>query len=61
MVQCVHDPQPESSFREEHILLTQGVELGVPIQDTGRDKLVKDADDERRQDGENDIIQGQCP
>jgi len=61
MVQRVHDPEPESGLCEEHILLAQGVELRVPIQDTGGDKLVKDTDDERRQDGENDIVQGQCP
>ena len=31
MVQRVHNPEPESRFCEEHILLTQSVELRVPI------------------------------
>lgn len=31
VVQRVHDPEPESGFCEEHILLTQGVELRIPI------------------------------
>jgi hypothetical protein len=61
VVQRVHDPEPESGLCEERILLAQGVELRIPIQDTGGDELVKDADDERRQDGENDIVQGQRP
>ena len=61
MVQRVRDPEPESGFREEYILLAQGVELRIPIQDAGGDELVKDADNERRQDGENDVMQGQRP
>ena len=56
VVQRVQDPEPESGFREEHIFLTQGVELRVPIQDTCGDELVKDPDDERRQNGENDVV-----
>lgn len=56
VVQCVHDPEPESGFCEEHVLLTQGVELRVPIQNTRGDELVKDPDDERGKDGEHDIV-----
>ena len=61
MVQCVHDPEPESGLCEERILLPQGVKLRIPVQDTGGDELVKDANDERRQDGEDDVVQGQRP
>ena len=61
MVKRVHDPEPESGLREERVLLPQCVELRIPIQDTGRDELVKNTDDERRQDGEDNVIQGQCP
>ena len=61
MVQRIHDPKPESGLREERVLLSQCVELRIPIQDTCRDELVKDTDDKRRQDGEDNIIQGQGP
>ena len=47
VVQRVHYPEPESGLREEHIPLTQGVELRVPIQDMCGDESVKDPDDER--------------
>ena len=61
MVQRIHDPKPESGLREERVLLPQCVELRIPIQDTCRDELVKDTDDKRRQDGEDNVIQGQGP
>ena len=61
MVQRIRDPEPESGLGEEYILLAQDVELRIPIQDTGRDELVKDTDNERRQDGENDVIERQRP
>lgn len=57
MVQCVHDPEPEGGLCEECILLTQDVELRVPIQDSGRDELIEDSNDERREDSKNDIVQ----
>ena len=61
MVQRIRNPEPESGLCEEHILLAQDVELRIPIQDSGGDELVKDTDNERRQDGENDVIEGQRP
>jgi hypothetical protein len=57
MVQCVNDPEPESGLCEERVLLTQDIELRVPIQDPGRDELIEDTDDERREDGENNVVQ----
>ena len=35
--------------------------MRIPIQDAGGDKLVEDANDERRQDRENHVIQRQRP
>ena len=61
VVQRVRDPEPEGGFCKERILLTEGVELRVTIQDSGGDELIKDPDDEGRQNGENDVVQGQRP
>lgn len=61
MIQSVADPQPERGSGEEGVLLTEHIELGIPVQNTSRDELVEDADDEGRKNGENDVVHGQGP
>lgn len=61
MEQRVHHPLPERCPSEEEIFLTENVQLGVPIENTRGDELVEDADDERGQDGEEDVVEGEGP
>ena len=56
MIQRVDNPQPECSLREELILLPEGVQLWVPIQDTGRHELIEYTDDEGRKHRKDDIV-----
>ena len=46
---------------EEDAFLAELVELGVAIEQAGRDELVEDAQDERGEDGEEDVVEGQRP
>ncbi len=61
MIQGVTDPQPELCPREERVLLAEHVELWVAIEDTRGHKLVEDTDDERRENGEDDVVQRERP
>ena len=61
VVQCVANPQPELRPREERVALAKHVELWVPVEDTGGDELVEDTDNERREDGEHDVIERKRP
>ena len=61
VIEGVEDPEPKRGLCEERVLLPEHVELRIAIEDAGRDELVKDADDERREDGEDDVVQGQGP
>lgn len=46
---------------EEDAFLTELVQLWITIQQTGADKLVKYAEDEWREDGEEDVVKGEGP
>jgi hypothetical protein len=61
VVQCVRDPQPECRLREEHVTLAEHIQLWVPVEDAGGDKLVEDTYDQRREDSEDHVVQGQRP
>jgi hypothetical protein len=56
VVQGITDPEPEGSFRKEHVLLAEHIQLGISIQNSRGYKLVEDANDQRREDGENNIV-----
>lgn len=56
MVEGVPDPVEKGDRREEVVLLAQLVQLRIPIEHTRRDKLVKDANDQWWEDGENDVV-----
>lgn len=55
MIQSIRNPQPESSFRKEFVLLSKYVELGIPVKKPRRHKLVKDTNDEGWQDGKHNV------
>jgi hypothetical protein len=57
MVKRIADPLPESHRREEAVRLSQLIELGIPIQHSGRNKLIKDTDDQWGEDGENNVVE----
>lgn len=56
MIQGIGNPEPKCSFGEEDVLLAQSVQLRVAIQHSGRDELIKDADDERWEYSEDDVV-----
>jgi hypothetical protein len=56
VVQSITDPEPEGSFREERVLLAEHIELGISIQNSRGYKLVEDANDQGRENGENNIV-----
>ena len=43
------------------VLLSKSVQLGVSIEHARADELVKDAQNERREDGEDDVVESKCP
>ena len=61
MVQSIPDPHPKRRLGEEHILLAEGVQLGVAVQYARRHELVKDADDQWGEDGKDDIVKRNGP
>ena len=56
VVQSVTYPEPECSLGKEHILLTEHVELRIPIQYSCGYKLIENTNDQRREHSENDIV-----
>lgn len=46
---------------EEDALLAELVELRVAVEEAGGDKLVEDAHDEGRKDGEKDVVERESP
>lgn len=61
MVQCINNPQPKCGLRKEGILLAQHVQLWISVKHPRGYELVEDADNKRRKDGENDVVQGKSP
>jgi hypothetical protein len=61
MVDSVRCPHPERLWREEVVLLSKPIELRVPVQHSGADELIEDADDERREEGEDDVVERERP
>ena len=59
--QRVPNPQPELGTCEERVLLAEHIELRVPVEDTRGHELIEDTDNEGRQEGEHDIVEGKCP
>ena len=56
MVESIADPIEEGVGREEVILLSELIKLGIPVEHTCRDVLIENPDDQRREDGENDVV-----
>lgn len=61
MIEGVYYPLPECSPGEEHVLLAELVQLGIPIEYTRRDELVENADHQWRQKGKYNIIKRKGP
>jgi hypothetical protein len=57
VIQSIGYPQPKRSLGEEFVFLSKRIQLGVPIQKSCGNKLIKDADDKRRQNGEKNVIE----
>lgn len=57
MIKCIGDPLPKRRWCEKAVGLTQTVELWVSVEHSGRNELVKDADDEWRKHGEDDVVE----
>lgn len=61
VVETIDNPAEEGVHLEENTLLTELIELRVPIEQASRDILVKDSEYERRQHGEDDVVETQRP
>jgi hypothetical protein len=61
VVDSVEDPRGEDVHTEEAVSLAERVELRVPVEQAGRNKLVQDTEDERREHSVEDIVEGQRP
>jgi hypothetical protein len=59
--QRVRHPLPEDGAREERVLLAEHVELRISVENPRGDELIEDADDERREHGEDDVVERQRP
>lgn len=61
MVEAVEDPREEGMHFEEHTLLAKLIQLWISVKKASRDELVENSHDKRGEDGEEDVIKGQCP
>lgn len=61
MVESIRDPLPECRLRKECVLLTEYIELRIPVQDARGNELVENPDDQRWEYSEEDIVQRECP
>lgn len=57
VVEAVADPGEEGVHAEEGAALAKAVELWVAVEETSRNELVADAHGERREDGEEDVVE----
>jgi hypothetical protein len=55
MIKSVSNPVEERNGGEEVIGLTELVKLGVPVKHPSAYKLIENTNDERGQDGEDDV------
>ena len=61
VVEAICDPGPEGMHLEEDALLAESIELRIAVEEAGGDELVEDAHDKRRENGEEDVIEGKSP
>lgn len=61
MIQRVGDPEPKRRLGEKLVLLSKAVQLRIAVQRPRRHELVKDANDKRRKEGEDDVVESQRP
>lgn len=57
VVQSVCNPQPKGCFSEEFIPLTMHIQLRISVENSSGNKLIKNANNKRRQNSEHDIVQ----
>jgi hypothetical protein len=57
VVESVDNPHPELRSREELILLTQNIQLRIPVQNSCRYELIKHSDDQRWKNSEHDVVE----
>jgi len=57
MIKAIDDPGPKGAYVEEFTALSLYIELGISIEQAGANELIKDADCERRKNGEDDVVE----
>lgn len=61
MIESIDDPRPETGDLEKHSFLAQLIELRISIQQSRRDKLLNNSQDERGKHREDDVVERECP
>jgi len=61
--QCTNEKEERERSKATHklVLLAELVQLRVPVEHARADELVEDAEDDRREDGEDDVVEGEGP
>lgn len=57
VIERIPDPLPKCSGREELVVLSELIQLWIPVEHSGRHELVEDTDDERGKDGEENVVE----
>jgi hypothetical protein len=57
VVESVPNPLPECHRGKETVRLPELIQLRVSIEHSCRDELVENTDDERRKNGEDDVVE----
>ena len=61
VIEGIADPVEERDRGEKVILLSQLIQLRIPIEHSRRDELVEDTNDEWRENGEDHIVESHGP
>lgn len=61
VIQSVAHPQPKRRFREKRILLSEDIELGISVEVSCRHKLIKDTNNKRGENSEDNVVKSECP
>jgi hypothetical protein len=54
-------PHPECCLGKEFVLLPKDIKLRIPVQYSGRNKLIEYSNHQGRQNGKDDVVQRQRP
>jgi len=56
MIKRIANPQPKRSFCKERVGLSKHVQLWISVEDARRDELIKNANDKRGEECEQNVI-----